>query len=91
MNRDHAGGNDQLKKKVVGIKVYGGSLDNVTGCNHKVENGDKMSLGANVNILCLHTPWYVYLPCFLQYFLISVIQCLCFWKESTLILPMHVF
>ncbi|KAJ4720263.1 Hydroxyacylglutathione hydrolase [Melia azedarach] len=53
---DHAGGNDQLKKKVVGIKVYGGSLDNVTGCNHKVENGDKMSLGANVNILCLHTP-----------------------------------
>ncbi|KAK2637255.1 hypothetical protein Ddye_032047 [Dipteronia dyeriana] len=36
--------------------VYGGSLDNVKGCTDKVENGDKISLGANVNILSLHTP-----------------------------------
>jgi hydroxyacylglutathione hydrolase len=38
--------------------VYGGSLDNVKGCTNKVENGDKVSLGADVNILALHTPWY---------------------------------
>jgi hydroxyacylglutathione hydrolase len=43
---------------VPGIKVYGGSLDNVKGCTDKVENGDKVSLGADVNILALHTPWY---------------------------------
>ena len=41
-----------------GIKVYGGSLDNVKGCTNKVENGDKVSLGADVTILALHTPWY---------------------------------
>lgn len=42
-----------------GIKVYGGSIDNVKGCTNKVENGDKVSLGADVTILALHTPWYV--------------------------------
>ncbi|KAF3433244.1 hypothetical protein FNV43_RR24346 [Rhamnella rubrinervis] len=53
---DHAGGNEKLKQLVPGIKVYGGSIDNVKGCTDKVENGDKISLGANVNILSLHTP-----------------------------------
>ncbi|KAL5733058.1 hypothetical protein ACOSP7_032396 [Xanthoceras sorbifolium] len=53
---DHAGGNEKMKEMVPGIKVYGGSLDNVKGCTDKVENGDKFSLGANVNILSLHTP-----------------------------------
>ncbi|TXG49941.1 hypothetical protein EZV62_025816 [Acer yangbiense] len=53
---DHAGGNEKMKEMVPGIKVYGGSLDNVKGCTDKVENGDKISLGANVNILSLHTP-----------------------------------
>lgn len=41
-----------------GIKVYGGSIDNVKGCTDKVDNGDKISLGADVHILSLHTPWY---------------------------------
>ncbi|KAL5801283.1 hypothetical protein ACOSQ3_032915 [Xanthoceras sorbifolium] len=53
---DHAGGNEKMKEMVPGIKVYGGSLDNVKGCTDKVESGDKFSLGANVNILSLHTP-----------------------------------
>uniref|UniRef100_A0A7N0ZUQ3 hydroxyacylglutathione hydrolase n=1 Tax=Kalanchoe fedtschenkoi TaxID=63787 RepID=A0A7N0ZUQ3_KALFE len=53
---DHAGGNDQIKKLVPGIKVYGGSIDNVRGCTDKVENGDKLSLGADLAILSLHTP-----------------------------------
>ncbi|KAJ0978509.1 hypothetical protein J5N97_013983 [Dioscorea zingiberensis] len=53
---DHAGGNNKMKQLVPGIKVYGGSLDNVEGCDNKVENGDRLSLGADVNILALHTP-----------------------------------
>ncbi|CAH9090650.1 unnamed protein product [Cuscuta epithymum] len=53
---DHAGGNDKLKQLVPGIKVYGGSTDNVQGCTNKVENGDRIFLGTNTNIIALHTP-----------------------------------
>ncbi|KAK7353500.1 hypothetical protein VNO80_18948 [Phaseolus coccineus] len=53
---DHAGGNEKIKQLVPGIRVYGGSIDNVKGCTDKVENGDKVSLGADINILSLHTP-----------------------------------
>ncbi|KAG4392853.1 hypothetical protein GLYMA_04G224100v4 [Glycine max] len=54
--RDHAGGNEKIKQLVPGIKVYGSLIDNVIGCTDKVENGDKESLGADIYILCLHTP-----------------------------------
>ncbi|GAB2287944.1 Hydroxyacylglutathione hydrolase cytoplasmic [Dionaea muscipula] len=53
---DHAGGNEKIRELVPGIKIYGGSLDNVKGCTDKVENGDKISLGASLSILSLHTP-----------------------------------
>ncbi|XP_030929103.1 hydroxyacylglutathione hydrolase cytoplasmic [Quercus lobata] len=53
---DHAGGNEKIKELVPGIKVYGGSLDNVKGCTDKLENGDNITLGAHLNILSLHTP-----------------------------------
>ncbi|XP_022764888.1 hydroxyacylglutathione hydrolase cytoplasmic isoform X2 [Durio zibethinus] len=53
---DHAGGNDKIKQLVPGIKVYGGSLDNVRGCTHQLQNGDTLSLGSYLNILALHTP-----------------------------------
>lgn len=53
---DHAGGNEKIKELVPGIKVYGGSIDNVKGCTDKVENGDKLHLGADISILALHTP-----------------------------------
>ncbi|XP_073126960.1 hydroxyacylglutathione hydrolase cytoplasmic [Henckelia pumila] len=53
---DHAGGNDKIKQLVPDIKIYGGSTDNVQGCTNKVENGDKLSLGDDINILSLHTP-----------------------------------
>ncbi|CAN7002121.1 unnamed protein product [Brassica rapa subsp. trilocularis] len=56
---DHAGGNEKMKQLVPGIKVYGGSLDKVKGCTDAVDNGDTLSLGQNINILALHTPWYV--------------------------------
>ncbi|KAL9239889.1 hypothetical protein vseg_014167 [Gypsophila vaccaria] len=53
---DHAGGNNKVKELLPGIKIYGGSVDDVEGCTNKVDNGDKISLGADTNILCLHTP-----------------------------------
>ncbi|KAL5974848.1 hypothetical protein ACLOJK_031521 [Asimina triloba] len=53
---DHAGGNEKIKQLVPGIKICGGSIDNVKGCTNKLENGDKLELGADVNILSLHTP-----------------------------------
>ncbi|KAE9444980.1 hypothetical protein C3L33_23123, partial [Rhododendron williamsianum] len=53
---DHAGGNEKIKELVPGIRVYGGSLDNVKGCTNKVENGDSLSIGKDINILALHTP-----------------------------------
>lgn len=60
-DRDHAGGNEKMRQLVPGIEVCGGSIDNVKACTHKLENGDKLTLGANVNILALHTPWYAFL------------------------------
>lgn len=53
---DHAGGNEKMKDLVPGINVYGGSIDNVKGCTNKLENGDRLSLGADIDILALHTP-----------------------------------
>ncbi|XP_078435315.1 metallo-hydrolase/oxidoreductase superfamily protein [Wolffia australiana] len=53
---DHAGGNDKIRQMVPGIKVFGGSIDNVRGCTNKLENGDRLSLGGGVEILALHTP-----------------------------------
>lgn len=58
--RDHAGGNEKIKQLVPGIRVFGGSIDNVKGCTDKLENGAKLSLGTDVNILSLHTPWYAF-------------------------------
>lgn len=58
--RDHAGGNEKIKQLVPGIRVFGGSIDDVKGCTDKLENGDKLSLGTDVNILSLHTPSYVF-------------------------------
>ncbi|KAJ3682928.1 hypothetical protein LUZ60_013155 [Juncus effusus] len=55
-HRDHSGGNEKMRLLVPGIKVYGGSLDDVKGCTDKVENGDKLSIGKDLNVLCLHTP-----------------------------------
>ncbi|KAJ4831383.1 Hydroxyacylglutathione hydrolase cytoplasmic [Turnera subulata] len=53
---DHAGGNEKMRELIPGIKVYGGSVDNVKGCTHKLENGDKFTIGAHLNVLALHTP-----------------------------------
>ncbi|THU46388.1 hypothetical protein C4D60_Mb09t04410 [Musa balbisiana] len=53
---DHAGGNEKMKQLVPGIKVFGGSKDSVKGCTDNLENGDKLPLGPDMEILALHTP-----------------------------------
>lgn len=60
------GGNEKMKQLVPGLQVYGGSFDNVKGCTHQLDNGDKLQLGSHVNILALHTPWYAFIPLPLQ-------------------------
>jgi len=53
---DHAGGNEELKKLVPGIEVYGGAKDNVKGCTVALEHNDELTLGRTVTIKALHTP-----------------------------------
>jgi len=52
---DHAGGNTELCKKVEGLAVYGGKIDNVEGCTHPLEHGQEITLG-ELKIRVLHTP-----------------------------------
>lgn len=75
-SRDHAGGNEKMRLLVPGIKVYGGSMDNVKGCTDQVENGTKLSVGKEIEILCLHTPWYALLPSCLEHSSHVLIDCL---------------
>lgn len=53
---DHAGGNDEIKKLIPGIRVYGGSKDSVQGCTNAVQDGEEISLGLAIKIKALHTP-----------------------------------
>ncbi|KAL8137405.1 hypothetical protein V2J09_003406 [Rumex salicifolius] len=65
---DHASGNEQMKSLLPEIEIYGGSIDNVKGCTKKVDNGDKISLGDELNILSLHTPWYFHTNGHISYY-----------------------
>jgi hydroxyacylglutathione hydrolase len=51
---DHAGGNNDLVKKVPGLKVVGGD-DRIGSLNHKVGHGDQLKVGS-LTIKCLATP-----------------------------------
>lgn len=53
---DHSGRNEEMKKLVPKIKVYGGIYGNVQGCTHKVKDGDKILLGIDTKISCILTP-----------------------------------
>lgn len=52
---DHAGGNNKIKELIPGIRVYGGSEDNVQGCTDAVQDGSEFSLGNAIRIKALHT------------------------------------
>jgi hydroxyacylglutathione hydrolase len=51
---DHAGGNENMVKKVSGLKVYGGD-DRIGALNNKVSHDDEFKIG-NLNVRCLFTP-----------------------------------
>mmetsp|Transcript_33255 Transcript_33255/g.105281 ORF Transcript_33255/g.105281 Transcript_33255/m.105281 type:complete len:255 (-) Transcript_33255:111-875(-) len=52
---DHAGGNKEMAKKVPGLSVYGGSLDNVSACTHPLNHDDTFAVGS-IQVRALHTP-----------------------------------
>ncbi|XP_044734006.1 hydroxyacylglutathione hydrolase, mitochondrial isoform X2 [Chrysoperla carnea] len=51
---DHAGGNEDMVKKVPDLEVYGGD-DRIGALTHKVKMGDKFTIG-KINVECLFTP-----------------------------------
>lgn len=51
---DHAGGNENLVKKVKGLAVYGGD-DRIGALTNKVTQDDKFKIGS-LNVRCLFTP-----------------------------------
>jgi len=53
---DHAGGNDVIANLIPGLIIYGGSIDKVEGCTHFVNDGDELTFGSDIKVLCLHTP-----------------------------------
>ena len=53
---DHAGGNEDMKKALPGVTVYGGSLDKVAGCTHLLQDGEKLRIGQSLDIRAIHTP-----------------------------------
>lgn len=54
-DRDHAGGNEGLVKKVRNkLSVYGGD-QRIGALTHKVKHGDRLNIG-NINVECMATP-----------------------------------
>ncbi|XP_071813335.1 hydroxyacylglutathione hydrolase, mitochondrial-like [Apostichopus japonicus] len=51
---DHAGGNEELVKKVKGLSVYGGD-DRIGALTNKVKQDDEFKIGS-LNVRCLFTP-----------------------------------
>ncbi|RWR98109.1 hydroxyacylglutathione hydrolase cytoplasmic [Cinnamomum micranthum f. kanehirae] len=80
---DHAGGNEKIKQLVPGIRVFGGSIDDVKGCTEKLENGDKLSLGTDVNILSLHTPSLLVASLTLGYKVAGLMPVWAMWCSNT--------
>lgn len=52
---DHSDGNMKMAETFPGMKVYGGSKDNVPGCTNKLEHGDMFQVGS-LNVTVSHTP-----------------------------------
>lgn len=53
---DHAGGNDQIKREVPNLTIYGGEREGVEGCTHPVKDGDVLTFGSGAKFTCLLTP-----------------------------------
>lgn len=59
VNRDHAGGNNAMKKILKDVPIYGGLKDKVEGCSHPVQHRDEISISPTIRVKCLETPWWV--------------------------------
>jgi len=66
MCRDHAGGNNGMKKLLKDVPIYGGVKDKVEACSHPVQHGDEFSISPTIRVKCLETPWWVVLCCCLH-------------------------
>lgn len=52
---DHAGGNNEMSRKIPGIPVYGGRLDNVQACTMPLDHMNEITFGS-ISVVALHTP-----------------------------------
>ena len=52
---DHAGGNNEIKGLVPGIRVVGSAIDNVEGCTEPCNDGDTIEIGS-LSVKCLLIP-----------------------------------
>jgi hypothetical protein len=59
LDRDHAGGNNGIKKLLKDVKVYGGVKDKVEGCTHPVQHHDEFPISSSIRVKALETSWYV--------------------------------
>ncbi len=59
LDRDHAGGNNVMKKLLKDVKVYGGVKDKVEGCTHPVQHHDGFPISSSIWFKALETSWYV--------------------------------
>ncbi|CAI5471416.1 unnamed protein product [Closterium sp. Yama58-4] len=56
-HRDHAGGNEEVKRMLPSVLVYGGSMDAIPACTNELKHGDCFQLGdETMTIKALHTP-----------------------------------
>lgn len=53
---DHAGGNSVIAGMVPGLVIYGGKDDYVENCTNFVSDGDELTFGSSIKVLCIHTP-----------------------------------
>jgi len=72
-HHDHAGGNEELRKKIAGIAIIGAASDSVPGVTKNVQEGHTVTLGEGTTFGVLHTPGHteghlvftVSIPCML--------------------------
>jgi hypothetical protein len=59
LDRDHAGGNNGMKRLLKDVKVYGGVKDKVEGCTHTVQHHDEFPISCSIRVKALEMSWYV--------------------------------
>ena len=55
--RDHAGGNEEMAKRIPGIRIVGGVHDKVAAATEQVADRQQISVGS-ISIECIETPFH---------------------------------